>query len=589
MPMLLCAVSKRSLQAAVVGVSFLGVATGWGSDLETIGITELRSIRPDLTGAGVTVGQIEATTYNGPANYDPQYDLNDFEYNPSVNPNVMPTYVGKQGTTATTVFNSAYESGHADLVATNLFGTTAGAAPGVAANVAYNANYFFSNVVVPDSAMQLPLAPSGAPPVSIVSQSFIFGTMSSSDQTVTNQYYDNFVVNQNVMVVTAVGNSGGIQVPATAYNVISVGDSNGETSVGPTSDGRSKPDISAPGGETSFSTPYVSGVAAVLEQAGATGAGGSNVTAAVDGRTIKALLLAGASKTLNWSHTTTAPLDPTYGAGVVNAYASYETLSDGQRGPTVVNTSLTPSTGAAVESAGWDLNTLTTQVGKSVTVSHYVLNITANSTLSSALTWYRPAGAVVMGTPMITGINNLDLMLYNSAGVLVDSSVSTVDNVEYLYTQNLTPGTYDLEVVKRSLNKVSASETYGLAFNAMMLGDADLDGKVDLTDLSTVLTNIGMSTTKWTDGNFDGTGTVDLTDLSDVLNNFGAVSGNLKSAMATGVSSQAAFSQVAMAPEPGSLAIMGGAAALLLGRRRKQGMPGSGADSDSLRASKHLS
>jgi hypothetical protein len=584
MQTLLFAVRKRSLQAAVVGISLVGVAPGWGSDLDTIGITELRSIRPDLTGMGVTVAQIEATTYdnpndpNGTMPYDPQYDQNNFEFNSTVNANVMPTYVGKVGTTPTTVFDPTDESSHADMVATNLFGTTTGAAPGVVANVTYNANYFFSNVVEPDATIQTPLAPAGAPPVSIVSQSFVFGAMSSSDQAATDQFYDNFVVEQNVIVVTAVPDSDGLQVPATAYNVIAVGDSDGATSVGPTSDGRSKPDISAPGGETSFSTPYVSGIAAVLEQAGATGAGGSNTAAAVDGRTIKALLLTGASKPLGWSHTTTTPLDPTYGAGVVNAYVSYETLADGQRGPTVVNTSLTPSTGPAVGSAGWDLNTLTTRGTASVSVSHYVLNITANSTLSSALTWYRPAGGMSNGSPMITGINNLDLLLYNSSGTLVDSSVSTVDNVEYLYTQDLTPGTYDLEVVKRSLNKVSASETYGLAFNAMMLGDANLDGKVDLTDLSTVLNNFGMSTTEWTDGNFDGSGTVDLTDLSDVLNNFGAVSGNLQggavseslqAGAVTGVSGQVAFSQVAMAPEPASLAIMGGAAAVLLGRRRK--------------------
>ena len=53
-------------------------------------------------------------------------------------------------------------------------------------------------------------------------------------------------------------------------------------------------------------------------------------------------------------------------------------------------------------------------------------------------------------------------------------------------------------------------------------GDANMDGQVDLTDLSTVLNNFGKSTVLWTDGNFDGQPTIDLTDLSDVLNNFGS-------------------------------------------------------------------
>jgi hypothetical protein len=59
---------------------------------------------------------------------------------------------------------------------------------------------------------------------------------------------------------------------------------------------------------------------------------------------------------------------------------------------------------------------------------------------------------------------------------------------------------------------------------AVLLGDANLDGHVDLTDLSAVLNNFGTATSNWTNGNFDGAATVDLTDLSDVLNNFGASS-----------------------------------------------------------------
>ncbi len=54
-----------------------------------------------------------------------------------------------------------------------------------------------------------------------------------------------------------------------------------------------------------------------------------------------------------------------------------------------------------------------------------------------------------------------------------------------------------------------------------LLGDANADGHVDLTDLSTVLNNFGLTTPNWTDGNFDNAPTIDLTDLSDVLNNFG--------------------------------------------------------------------
>ncbi|MGN6369509.1 MAG: autotransporter-associated beta strand repeat-containing protein [Phycisphaerae bacterium] len=59
-----------------------------------------------------------------------------------------------------------------------------------------------------------------------------------------------------------------------------------------------------------------------------------------------------------------------------------------------------------------------------------------------------------------------------------------------------------------------------------LLGDANLDGKIDLTDLSTVLNHFGQSTLAWTDGNFDGSQTIDLTDLSAILNNFGQTNPN---------------------------------------------------------------
>ena len=92
-----------------------------------------------------------------------------------------------------------------------------------------------------------------------------------------------------------------------------------------------------------------------------------------------------------------------------------------------------------------------------------------------------------------------------------------------------------------------------------LLGDSNIDGHVDLTDLSTVLNNFGSATLDWTSGNFDGGATIDLTDLSDVLNNFGAT--NPGASLAPAVA--------AATPEPASLALAGTGTLLLMMRRRR--------------------
>jgi hypothetical protein len=100
-----------------------------------------------------------------------------------------------------------------------------------------------------------------------------------------------------------------------------------------------------------------------------------------------------------------------------------------------------------------------------------------------------------------------------------------------------------------------------ILIKATFSGDANLDGKVDLTDLSTVLNHFGQATSDWTSGNFDGATTIDLTDLSSVLNNFGKT-------LATGAS-QATGSLAMAAPEPGSLAALASAGVVLLRRKRR--------------------
>ncbi len=100
-------------------------------------------------------------------------------------------------------------------------------------------------------------------------------------------------------------------------------------------------------------------------------------------------------------------------------------------------------------------------------------------------------------------------------------------------------------------------DTNSLLVSPELLGDADLSGHVDLTDLSTVLNNFGSITPAWTSGNFDNTSTINLTDLSDVLNNFGASNPNANTSP----------SRALPTPEPASLALL--IPALILVRKRR--------------------
>jgi hypothetical protein len=440
---------------------------------DAIGLDVLRSTDPTLTGSGVFVAQVEA---GGPPSAPPN-----FEVNPSAvgQPSLPFTFTSTNGTSTVFPNSVGTESGHADTVAAQFYGSSTGVAPGVAHVDNLEADYFFNNVIATGATASVT--------ASVINQSFAFtdtnGNLVQDPQV--DQAYDNFVYNsgtgsgaQRVMTrifVSATGNSGKPASPSTMYNGIAVGSFNGATATGPTTDGRSKPDLVAPASETSYAAPQVSGAAAILVQAAARGdAGAANATVAQDFRVVKALLLNGATKPDGWVHTQTAPLDPRYGAGVLNVYNAYQQLHAGRQ---TFNTTTTVTRGGAHPPAsgvsanepsnvGWAFDTLTSGLNSDV-VGHYFFNVTGASGLTATLDWERAAGGTIGGTTLqLTTPNNLDLFLYDAnTGALVDQSISTVDNVEHLYDPNLPAGRYDLEVLLHGALATPVSQTYGLAYN----------------------------------------------------------------------------------------------------------------------------
>jgi len=447
-------------------------------NLDTIGVTLLQTVTTNVNGSGIHVAQPEAgygTTTN-------------WEVNPGASGVGQPagffTYFSSSGTATTFPNAVGAESGHADAVAGYFYGIPGGVATNVAHVDSYEASFFvtLSYRVIGSTTNYTATLPSTNINNPVVNQSFIFqnsdGThVSTNEQGAVDTAYDNYAAQYNTLFISGAGNGGPVNPPATCYNGIGVGAYGGSSSVGPTPDnGRCKPDITAPAGETSFSTPQVAGAAAVLMQAGLRGDGGSGTNAAADIRTVKALLLNGAIKPADWTNGTASPLDARYGAGVLNVFNSYKQLTGG-RHVYIVATSVstggahppTRASGTVNTLSGWDFNTNTSS-STTDGVNHYYFNVTngvtdVTFTATATLVWNRQRNQ--------TAINNLNLFLYNTANSnLVAVCTSAVDNVEHLFVPNLSPGRYDLQVWKAGGSYVSSSETYALAFEffSMSLG-----------------------------------------------------------------------------------------------------------------------
>jgi hypothetical protein len=253
------------------------------------------------------------------------------------------------------------------------------------------------------------------------------------------------------------------QLLCQTYNTISVGrDDGGHTKGLTTLDGagRRKPDIVAPSAApeyaTSWTTPMVSGAAALLYQK----LFSDNTTSASDPpRVIKALLLASATKNTvpDWGNSSSSPLDDVYGAGELNIHHAYHTLIAGKV--------TAGSTRYGIR--GWASDSVSSSSSKTY---HFRIASGAPSTpFSAALTWHRAVtDNLFFGWGNLSSsLANLRLKLYQTDGTnlttLLATSDSSVDNVELIHQPSLAPGDYALRVESSS----SSSTAFALAWHSL--------------------------------------------------------------------------------------------------------------------------
>jgi len=382
-------------------------------------------------------------------------------------------------------------SGHASNVAQLFYGNGGEngvySAYGVSTADLFNANVWAEIGAVASNTLNIstialpsPLPtnnPGGAMPA-VANFSWVAGTVGSlGSSSLDNDALRRFdwLINQyNLVAVVAVNNGSNTSIPpvmAEGYNSIAVGLSNGQSSSGTNGSvdlgldgpGRSKPDIVAPHGATSYATPMVAAEAATLVQVARYY---PNLSAGTNAAVIKAILMAGADKNplSTWSHTVTQPLDTQYGAGQMNFNWGYQILT---AGPQIAgSTSLAAST-------GWSYSSLNPSTSAGNTQTFYFQVPSGQPfDLSALLTWQRNIMATA-GTgsnpysfaPSLATIN-LNLYQANSnftLGSLVDSSSSSIDNVQYVFDRGLAPGEYALQV-KRTDNLSTAIGSFALAW-----------------------------------------------------------------------------------------------------------------------------
>ena len=499
--------------ASAVLVGLLGGGSAWADEVGLKELTaRLGSATP--TGAGVPVCQVEAPTEGGVSFYGPDQSRSEF--------------AGKTFTAMSGTMNASW---HATTVGTSLYGSGTSVAPGITSIFNYETNSWINGFLRFSQASSVPSVPPGGS--RIMNHSWIGSAGSTTDNQILRRL--DFQANRDgTLHATGLNNNAGstlLPLLSCSYNGIAVGRTDGAHSYGLTptgtdGPGRMKPDIVAPGSATSWATPVVAAAAALLQQVAAEPPLSSN-PGARDPTVIKAALMAGAVHSETWSNAPISsgdsrgeavrPLDPVFGAGVVNVDRSHRILTGGERDGSIE----LPAT-ATLGAAGWDY----TEIGAGTNV-HWRLRLHETTPeLSVIATWRRLPSTNFTVAPSVPTIRLRLFRVEGSALVPLTgedgaayyasgnvASTSAPDNVQHIYVRGLVAGEYVIQASR--LGSSGTPAPTGVAwFRPAPAADANWDGAIDGLDLAVVLSAWG---TDLPAADLNDDGTVDGLDLAVIL------------------------------------------------------------------------
>jgi hypothetical protein len=497
-PLLICAL-----------VSAGGVSANHGLDdlIERVGIENTP------TGAGVEVGQVEASAEGG-------------EYAPDVDEK---QFIGK-----TFLFHSGPSgvSNHATQVGKRIYGIrNVGLAPGVDLIDLYSASGWATTDYLHVGTGSNPSPPPGN--LALFNNSWIasFGSNSTDNQALRRADWS--IDNHDVVMLNGVANSGDhLPLMSFGFNCISVGKENGEHVSDPVPSGfdlpgRQIPLIVASQNTTSNATGVVSAATALLIETAETHPNTSGNFFASLSETTKAVLLTGGMHFAGWTNNpatsganrgrTSQPIDAVVGVGTVNIDRAHRVMTGGQHASGTSPTGLIPAPEAA-----WETATLSSNQNRYIKIEVPSLA----DEVSVVLTWHQKANGgfgsytivdfdlellQFQNGKLVSLVGNSGLGVFGSGNVVSESSL---DNVEHLYIQDLSPGEYVLKIHRVDSTSGSNVFSVGWLFPEAdgVLGDITGDGIIDVSDILALIGSWG-SCSGDCQADLNGDGVVGVSDL----------------------------------------------------------------------------